>query len=68
MADDNVFDAVVEKHEKKKEQAKNKRQEFEESVEKQVLLMLMDLLSIVIRYITQLSMIPILYLMDMMPL
>jgi len=34
MADDNVFDAVVEKHEKKKEQAKNKRQEFEESVEK----------------------------------
>jgi hypothetical protein len=34
MADDNVFDAVVEKHEKKKEQAKSKRQEFEESVEK----------------------------------
>ena len=34
MADDNIFDAVVEKHEKKKEQAKNKRQEFEENVEK----------------------------------
>lgn len=34
MADDNIFDAVVEKHEKRKEQKVHKRQEFEEAVEK----------------------------------
>ena len=34
MVDDSVFDSVVEKHEKRKEQKVNKRQEFEEAVEK----------------------------------